>query len=102
MRTQPRGVATREEKLDALQQKLAQSVGNLVTGNDWKRAMEFAARFRTRSFNNTLLICVQHAAAFQEGRVPEPAPSYVAGFKQWLSLGRHVMKGQPATRSSHP
>ena len=56
--------------------------------------MEFAARFRTRSFNNTLLISVQHAAAFQEGRVPEPAPSYVAGFKQWLSLGRHVMKGQ--------
>ncbi|GAA1069726.1 hypothetical protein GCM10009641_88280 [Mycobacterium cookii] len=94
MRAQPRGVASREEKLDALQQKLAQSVGNLVTGDDWKRAMEFAARFRTRSFNNTLLIYVQHADAYQEGRVPEPAPSYVAGFKQWLSLGRQVMKGQ--------
>lgn len=94
MRPQPRGVASREEKLDALQQKLAQSVDTLVTGDDWKRAMEFAARFRTRSFNNTLLISVQHHAAFQEGRVPEPAPSYVAGFKQWLSLNRHVMKGQ--------
>lgn len=94
MRAQPRGVASREERLDALQQKLAQSVGNLVTGDDWKRAMEFAARFRTRSFNNTLLIYVQHVVAYQEGRVPEPAPSYVAGFKQWLSLGRHVMKGQ--------
>ena len=56
--------------------------------------MEFAARFRSRSFNNTLLISVQHYAAFQEGRVPEPAPSYIAGFKQWLSLNRHVLKGQ--------
>lgn len=49
MRPQPRGVASSEEKLDALQQKLAESVGNLVTGDDWKRAIEFAARFRTRS-----------------------------------------------------
>ncbi len=27
-------------------------------------------------------------------RVPEPTPTYVAGFHQWLSLGRHVVKGQ--------
>jgi hypothetical protein len=26
--------------------------------------------------------------------VPEPTPTYVAGFQQWLSLGRHVVKGQ--------
>ena len=26
--------------------------------------------------------------------MPEPTPTYVAGFKQWLSLGRHVEKGQ--------
>ena len=36
MRAQPRGVVSREEKLDALQQKLAQSVDTLVTGDDWK------------------------------------------------------------------
>ena len=66
----------------------------LVTGEDWKRALEFAAKFRSRSFNNTMLIYVQHYAAFQQGRVPEPMPTYVAGFKQWLSLNRHVMKGQ--------
>ena len=94
MRAQSRVVAAREEKLEALQQKLIQSVGTLVTGEDWKRALEFAAKFRSRSFNNTILIYVQHYAAFQEGRVPEPVPSYVAGFKQWLSLNRHVMKGQ--------
>ena len=94
MRLQTRDLAAREAKLDALQQQLTASVEALVTGEDWKRALEFAARFRSRSFNNTMLIYVQHYAAFQQGRVPEPMPTYVAGFKQWLSLNRHVMKGQ--------
>ena len=112
MRVQPRDLAAREAKLETLHQKLTESVGALVTGEDWKRALEFAAKFRSRSFNNTILLYVQHYAAFQEGRVPEPTPTYVAGFKQWLSLHRRVMKGQsgyailaPVTArfaSSHP
>lgn len=94
MRVQTRDLAAREGKLEVLQQKLTESVGALVTGDDWKRALEFAARFRSRSFNNTMLIYVQHYAAFQQGRVPEPMPTYVAGYRQWLSLNRAVMKGQ--------
>lgn len=84
----------RDARLDALQQRLTDAVQDLVTGEDWRRSMEFAARFRSRSFNNTLLIYVQHSAAFEGGRVPDPFPTYVAGFKQWISLGRHVTKGQ--------
>lgn len=87
-------IADREAKLDALHTKLTNAVEELVTGEDWRAAMEFAARFRTRSFNNTLLIWVQHAAAHAEGRVPDPYPTFAAGFKQWQSLGRHVKKGQ--------
>ena len=68
MRVQTRDLAAREEKLVALQKKLTDSVGALVTGDDWKRALEFAAKFRSRSFNNTMLIYVQHYAAFQQGR----------------------------------
>jgi len=94
MRAQAKDVATREAKLEALQQQLTASVGALVTGDDWKQALEFAAKFRSRSFNNTMLIYVQHYAAYQQGRVPEPMPTYVAGFRQWLSLNRHVLKGQ--------
>jgi hypothetical protein len=94
VRVQTRDLAAREGKLEALHQKLAKSVSALVTGEDWKRAMEFAAQFRSRSFNNTMLIHVQHFAAYEQGRVPEPTPTYVAGFKQWLSLNRHVVKGQ--------
>jgi len=86
--------AEQDAKLEALHQRLTEAVSGLVSGEDWKRAIEFAARFRSRSFNNTLLIYVQHYAAFSKGRVPEPMPTYVAGFKQWLSMGRNVLKGQ--------
>src|SRR6478609_1978955 len=94
MTAQARTRATREAKLEALQQQLTDSVAALVTGEDWKRALTFAAQFRSRSFNNTMLIYAQHYAAHQAGRVPAPSPTYVAGFHQWISLGRHVEKGQ--------
>ena len=45
MRAQGRDLAAREEKLEALQQKLTESVGALVSNEDRKRALEFAARF---------------------------------------------------------
>ncbi|WP_308468466.1 ArdC-like ssDNA-binding domain-containing protein [Rathayibacter soli] len=84
----------REAKLEVLHERLAGAVEALVSGEDWKRALEFAARFRARSFNNTLLIWTQHLDAFEKGRVPEPSPSYVAGFKQWQTLGRQISAGQ--------
>jgi len=86
--------AAREARLDELQEELAGVVSALVSGEDWKRALTFAAQFRSRSFNNTMLIWTQHVAAYGQGRVPEPTPTYVAGFHQWLLLGRHVVKGQ--------
>lgn len=85
--------AEREEKLRALQQKLTDSVEQLVTGGDWKRAIAFAARFRARSFGNTMLIAVQAAEAYQRGLVPSPYPTYVAGYRQWQQLGRQVRAG---------
>ncbi|MBO1903249.1 ImmA/IrrE family metallo-endopeptidase [Leucobacter weissii] len=87
--------AARDAKLDELHERLTQAVERLVSGDDWRRALEFAARFRSRSFGNTLLIFAQHLDAYEAGRVPDPEPSYVAGYKQWQSLGRQVSKGQP-------
>lgn len=94
MTTQVRGRAAREARLEALQEQLSESVAALMTGEDWKRALTFAAQFRGRSFGNSMLIAAQHFAAYNEGRVPEPTPTYVAGFHQWRSLGRSVAKGQ--------
>lgn len=84
----------REAKLDELHEKLTGAVKRLVTGEDWADALRFAAKFRSRSFNNVLLIWEQHLAAFEQGRVPEPFPTLVAGYKQWQQLGRQVEKGQ--------
>jgi N-terminal domain of anti-restriction factor ArdC len=86
--------STRQAKLDALSDRLEQAVGQLVSGEDWLRAVEFAARFRSRSFTNTLLIYLQHTEAYVQGRLPSPEPTYVAGFRQWQRLGRSVVKGQ--------
>ncbi len=83
----------REEKLEEIASRLEAAVEELTTGEDWIRAITFAARFRSRSFGNTLLICSQHVAAYVEGRVTAPYPTYVAGYKQWQQLGRSV-KGQ--------
>ena len=94
MTTQVRGRAAREAKLEALQEQLSESVAALVTGEDWKRALTFAAQFRGRSFGNSMLIAAQHFAAYNEGRVPEPTPTFVAGFHQWLSLGRSVARAR--------
>jgi hypothetical protein len=83
-----------EAKLERLHAQLTDAVATFVTGDDWVRALEFAARFRSRSFNNTVLIWMQHLAAFEQGKVAEPTPTYVAGFRQWLKLGRSVDRGQ--------
>lgn len=87
--------AEREAKLGALHVKLTGAIEQLVSGEDWLRALTFAARFRTRSFGNTLLIWLQHREAFDAGRVPGPVPTYVAGYKAWQDLGRQVLRGQP-------
>ena len=79
MATSEEARAARDAKLDALHEQLTDAVESLVSGEDWKQALEFAARFRARSFNNTLLIFVQHQAAFEAGRGREPVPTYVAG-----------------------
>lgn len=86
--------AAREAKLEEIAARLEAAVAELTTGEDWRRAMTFAAKFRSRSFGNVLLIYTQHTAAHAEGRVAEPDPTYVAGFQQWRLLGRSVDKGQ--------
>jgi hypothetical protein len=92
-RTLEEKIADRDAKLEVLHDKLYVAVGELVSGDDWKRALDFAAKFRARSFNNTLLIYLQFFQAQSAGIISAPAPTYVAGFKQWQSLRRSVMRG---------
>jgi len=83
-----------DAKLTELHEQLTASVEALINGDEWRQALEFAAHFRSRSFNNSLLIWAQHAAAYERGLVAAPLPTYVAGFKQWHTLSRRVSAGQ--------
>ncbi|HCN47031.1 MAG TPA: serine/arginine repetitive matrix protein 2, partial [Pseudomonas sp.] len=53
MATKEETRAAREARLEELHGQLTGAVEGLVTGDDWARALSFAARFRSRSFNNT-------------------------------------------------
>ncbi|WP_146073457.1 ArdC family protein [Cryobacterium sp. N22] len=94
MSTEPQTRQGWDAKIAGLHERLVASVEALVTGNEWKRALEFSAHFRSRSFNNSLLIWAQHSEAHERGSVPTALPSYVAGFRHWQTLGRHVAAGQ--------
>lgn len=59
---------------------------NSMSKKDW--TLEFAARFRARSFANTMLIFTQHEKSFNQheksfklGLVPDPMPTHVANHK---------------------
>ena len=74
---------TRSDKLQAAHEKLQQAVAEIVSGDDWKQMLGFAAKFHRYSFNNQLMIFLQR-----------PDATVVAGFNRWKSLGRSVIKGQ--------
>lgn len=81
-------------RIAATQRLLEAEVARLVTGEDWVRFLAFQARLHRYSAGNSQLISAQHRARFEEGSVPCPKPSFVAGFKTWEALGRRVERGQ--------
>jgi len=81
-------------KVAAAQAILEAEVIKLCSGEDWLNYLAFAAKLHAYSPNNAQLITIQHARAFEEGRVADPSPGFVAGFNAWKALGRQVEKGQ--------
>ena len=81
-------------RVAAAQEVLATEVAALVTGDDWRQFLDFQAKLHDYSANNVMLIFAQQSKAYEEGRVPDPAPTYVAGFRTWRALGRQVDRGQ--------
>ncbi len=97
-----RARAKRQAQLEVMHERMVSEVERLVTGDDWRRVLEFATKFRSRSFHNVLLIQRAHEDAYAQGLVPDPTPTYVAGYRQWQNLGRAVMKGQPGAQIMAP
>ena len=68
-----------------LMAQLADGVSNLTTSDEWRRYLEFQARFHRYSFGNVILIAAQNEGATR-----------VAGFNTWRKLHRFVRKGEKA------
>lgn len=79
------------EKAQEILDQLAEGVAALVSGEDWKRALDVVGRFHHYSFGNCLLIGMQR-----------PDATRVAGFQTWKGMGRSVRKGEHGIRILAP
>jgi len=76
-------------------QQLEDALAELTTSEGWRRWLVARATLHGYSFTNTMLIAAQ---AHQRGI----EPTYIAGFKAWLRLGRCVRKGERGLRIYAP
>ena len=68
-------------------QRLEKGFQQVQQSDEYRRYLETVSRFHQYSVSNTMLIWVQR-----------PDATHVAGFRTWLSLGRHVLKGEKGIR----
>jgi antirestriction protein ArdC len=87
--------AEREELRRKDRERLEQAIRQLQTSEGWRAWLRARAALHTYSLNNSLLISLQ---AHQRGF----APTHVAGFKTWLTLGRCVRQGEKSLRILAP
>ena len=73
----------RPDRLAEAHDRLVAAIDQLVDGDEWRRFLDTARRFRSYSVNNLLLIFAQRPDATQ-----------VAGYRTWQSLGRQVCRGE--------
>jgi hypothetical protein len=82
------------DRIALAQARIEQAVTEIQSGADWQHYLALQSKLHSYSATNTWLIYLQHHAAFTDGKVATPWPSYVAGFHTWKALGRTVDKGQ--------
>ena len=83
--------AERAERRRRERERLEQATAELLTSEGWRRWLRARSVLHGYSLQNTLLIAQQcHARGIE--------PTYVAGFRAWLRLGRVVRKGQTGLR----
>ena len=81
----------REERRRKDRERLERATAELLTSDGWRRWLTTRSVLHGYSLTNTLLIAQQaHARGIE--------PTYVAGFKAWLRLGRCVRRGETGLR----
>src|SRR5262245_11669150 len=76
-------------EVDALHAQIAAKVDTLAQGDEWLAYLKFMSGFHTYSFNNVILMWCQRS---------NPAPSLVAGYRQWQAKGYQVRGGEKGMR----
>jgi len=71
------------DRIEMLHKELENGVAALIDSAAWQEWLITAARFRTYSFNNQMLISIQC-----------PNATHVAGYRKWQEMGRQVRKGE--------
>ena len=71
------------DRIKELTDKLEAGIKEVFTSGCYREYLSVMNKFHSYSYNNSLLILMQ-----------KPEASYVAGFKTWETLGRHVKKGE--------
>jgi hypothetical protein len=66
---------------------LREGLRNIVNSEDFQKFLAFRSRFHRYSWQNSILIACQR-----------PEASYVAGYRRWESMGRHVRHHEKAIR----
>lgn len=82
------------DRVALAQARIEAAVTAIQSGPQWRGYLRLQSRLHAYSANNVWLICSQHAAAYEQGLVGTPWPTYVAGFNTWKALDRSVDKGQ--------
>ena len=80
------------DRVALAQARIEAAVATIQSGSEWHSYLKLQSSLHRYSANNVWLIAGQHAAAFEQGLVDTPWPSYVAGFNTWMALDRSVSK----------
>lgn len=80
-----------KREVQAAYEQLEQALENIDSNEEWLKYLSFQAKFYNYSFSNMIMIFNQM-----------PLASYVAGYKTWQTLGRHVMKGAKSIKIFAP
>lgn len=71
------------DKIKELTDKLEKGIKEVFTSDHYREYLSIMQKFHSYSFNNSMLIHMQ-----------KPNASYVAGYKTWETMERHVRKGE--------
>jgi len=78
-------------KIQEAYEKLKEAYAEFEGEEEWKKYLDFSARFKGYSMNNTVMIYKQN-----------PEARYVKGYKAWQKLDRTVRKGETGIRIFAP